>query len=104
MSRFFRRLLVVFSFVMMSSLAYGQGGGDSFIDLEDIKVEVKIELPRVSITKIRKQPEFDQVELEKDFKPELLSILKAITYTSITSGRVENVPDIEALATKPRQF
>lgn len=102
--------ILFFSFFIcffMNSTASAQQtddvGGDVLL-LEEIKVEVKIEEPRVAIIKSRKKPEFDHIELEKSFKPELLAILKSVSYTSVSSGKVEVIPDIKALANKSREI
>ena len=78
------------------------GGG--VIRLQAIEVKAKVEVPRVTITKTRKKPKFNYVELEKDYRIELLSLLKSINYQSITSGRVEPIKDYQALAAKPRSL
>jgi len=85
-----------------SQQADGVDGG--VLLLEEIKVEVKVEEPRVAIIKSRKKPEFDHIELEKSFKPELLAILKSVTYTSVSSGKVESIPDIKVLVNKSREI
>lgn len=100
-------LIIIFGVLIGTNVSFAQAadnaGGDVLM-LEEIKVEVKIEEPRVAITKSRKKPTFDHIELEKNFKPELLSILKSITYTSVSSGKVETIPDIKLIANKPRQL
>jgi hypothetical protein len=79
-------------------------GGGGVLRLETIKVKAKVEIPRVTITKTRRKPKFNYVELEKDYRIELLSILKAFTYQSITSGWVKEIEDYKALVNKPRRL
>jgi hypothetical protein len=49
-------------------------GGSGFIDLsgEAVRIKAEPEKPRVSIFSDRIRPQFDEVNLEKSFMPELL--------------------------------
>ena len=99
-------LVLLFASAFLSKGAYAQQedfvrGG--VLELDVIKVEVKVEEPRVTITKSRKKPEFNYIELEKNFNVELLAILKSIKYHSVTSGKVQEIPDIDLLIDKNRR-
>jgi hypothetical protein len=72
--------------------------------LDEIRVEVQVEAPRVTITKVRKKPVFDYLQLEKDFNVEMLALLNSVNYQSVTSGRVEGIDDIDKLIKIPRQL
>lgn len=75
---------------------------DQIIDLGEIKIDARVELPQVQILDKRIEPNFEDVRAEKSFQDELHNPSEEIKFNAITSGKVQPISDISALLQKKR--
>jgi hypothetical protein len=80
----------------------GQTQQDQVLDLGEIKIDARVELPQVQILDQRVQPDFEDVRAEKSFQAELAGSSEQLQFTAITSGKVTKIKDIKALLDKKR--
>ena len=82
-----------------------QGAGqqrDQVLDLGEIKIDARVELPQVQILNKRLQPDFEDIKAEKSFQSELSGASEQLKFTAITSGKVRQIKDINSLLNKKR--
>lgn len=72
------------------------------LDLGEIRIDARVELPQVQIFDRRITPAFDDVRAEKSFKEELSAKAEAISFEAITSGKIEKINNINSLLNKNR--
>jgi hypothetical protein len=75
---------------------------DRIIDLGEIQIDARVELPQVQILDKRIEPNFEDVRAEKSFQSELTGTPEFLKFNAITSGKVKPIPDIRALLDKKR--
>lgn len=75
---------------------------DRIIDLGEIKIDARVELPQVQILDKRIEPNFEDVRAEKSFQSELAGTSEYLRFSAITSGKVKPIPDVKALLSKKR--
>lgn len=75
---------------------------DQVLDLGEIKIDARVELPQVQILDKRLQPDFEDIEAEKSFQAELGGASEQLKFTAITGGKVRPIKDIETLLNKKR--
>ena len=75
---------------------------DQVLDLGEIKIDARVELPQVQILNKRLQPDFEDIQAEKSFRSELSGTSEQLKFTAITSGKVRQIKDISALLNKKR--
>lgn len=75
---------------------------DQVIDLGEIKIDARVELPQVQILNKRLEPDFEDIQAEKSFQSELHSTSEQLKFTAITSGKVKQIKDINELLNKKR--
>lgn len=78
------------------------GTQNRIIDLGEIKIDARVELPQVQILDKRIEPNFEDVRAEKSFQSELTGKSEYMKFSAITSGKVKPIPDIKALLSKKR--
>ncbi len=79
-----------------------QQPGSKVIQLEELKIDVRQELPTVQILDRRIKGEFEQVKVSKDFQAELTGQTEKIVFKPITSGRVGLIENASQLLSKKR--
>lgn len=72
------------------------------IQLKELKIDVRQELPTVQILDRRIEGEFEQVKVAKDFQAELIGQTEKILFNPITSGRVQPIENPARLLAKKR--
>lgn len=75
---------------------------DRIIDLGEIKIDARVELPQVQILNKRIEPNFEDVRAQKSFQSELTGTSEYLKFNAITSGKVKPIPDVKALLSKKR--
>jgi hypothetical protein len=75
---------------------------DQVLDLGEIKIDARVELPQVQILNKRLQPDFEDIKAEKSFQSELSGASEQLKFTAITSGKVRQIKDINSLLNKKR--
>ncbi len=75
---------------------------DRVMDLGEIKIDARVELPQVQILDQRIQPDFEDVRAEKSFQAELTGSSEQLKFNAITSGKVTKIKDIKALLNRKR--
>jgi hypothetical protein len=65
-------------------------------------ISARMELPQVRMFEKRLNPDFKKLSAEKSFSEELSPQAEGIKYEPITSGKVNNIDNIEALLKKKR--
>lgn len=75
---------------------------DQVLDLGEIKIDARVELPQVQILNKRLQPDFQDIQAEKSYQAELSGATEQMKFTAITSGKVRQIKDIQALLNKKR--
>jgi len=75
---------------------------EQVLDLGEIKIDARVELPQVQILNKRLQPDFEDIKAEKSFQAELSGASEQMKFTAITSGKVRPIKDINALLNKKR--
>lgn len=75
---------------------------DQVLDLGEIKIDARVELPQVQILNKRLQPDFEDIKAEKSFQSELSGASEQMKFTAITSGKVRPIKDVDALLNKKR--
>ncbi|NIT54737.1 MAG: hypothetical protein GWN00_00375 [Aliifodinibius sp.] len=72
------------------------------IELEAQILDARAELPQVQILDTRKSPDFEEVKVEKSFRAELSGKTEELKYTPITSNKIKQIKNIDALLNKKR--
>jgi hypothetical protein len=76
------------------------------IDLTELgktyTISARMELPQVRMFEKRINPDFKKLSAEKSFTDELSPEAEGIKYEPITSGKVKNIDNVEALLKKKR--
>ena len=76
--------------------------GDQVLDLGEIQIDARVELPQVQILNKRLQPTFEDIKAEKSFQAELSGSSEQLKFTAVTSGKVRQIKNIDALLNKKR--
>jgi len=107
-------LIILFSCLVMWQIGLAQQAdtpnepqqGSTVIDLTKLgktyTISARMELPQVRIFDRRITPDFKEVTAEKSFIGELSTRAEQIEFEPITSGRVDPIPNVEALLKKKR--
>jgi hypothetical protein len=99
-------LLVLFCSLSLSAQDTPQQSAgqqrDQVLELGEIKIDARVELPQVQILNKRLQPDFEDIKAEKSFQAELSGASEQMKFTAITSGKVRPIKDIDALLNKKR--
>ena len=72
------------------------------IQIRDVIIDARIELPQVQILDKRKVSDFDEVKVEKSFKTELSGKNEEVRFSPVTSGKVKRIKNVTALINKRR--
>jgi hypothetical protein len=72
------------------------------IDLGDIKIDARVELPQIQIVDKRIEPDFEDVRAQKSYASELSGRSERMKFQAITSGRVETIKNMNTLLNKKR--
>ena len=99
--------LLIASLPVAAQQQQGQNQNQSnVIDLTQLgktyTISARMELPQVKIFDQRIVPDFKAVTAEKSFESELKSEAEVINYEPITSGKVEQIKNINELINKKR--
>lgn len=78
------------------------GQRDQVIDLGEIRIDARVELPQVQILDKRIEPNFEDVRAEKSFQEELHGPSEQLIFNAITSGKIQPIRDINVLLNKKR--
>ena len=104
------KLFVTLFITLLSVSLYAQSSNESpqtnqqsdIIDLGDIKIDARVELPQVQIIDKRIEPDFEDVRAQKSYSSELSGRSERMKFQAITSGKVETVKNINTLLNKKR--
>lgn len=105
----------IFFFILLTNLCFAQAtdttatdvtstGGSDFVDLSGQAVIIKAEpdRPRVNIIAVRIKPEFETIDLEKSFLPELTGRGERIVVVSRRQENEIQLIDIEKTLNRSR--
>ena len=108
-------LLSFLLIILLLQLSYSQEqqnqqpanqGEPTVIDLTQLgktyTISARMELPQVRMFEKRLNPDFKKLSAEKSFSEELSPEAEGIKYEPITSGKVKNIENVEALLKKKR--
>jgi hypothetical protein len=104
-SKFFLFLFLMSSLSLFAQAQQQQGTSqqqDQVLDLGEIKIDARVELPQVQILDKRLEPDFEDIKTEKSFQSELSSASELLKFTAITSGKVKPIKNINELLNKKR--
>jgi hypothetical protein len=104
-SKFFLFLFLISSLSLFAQDQQQQGTSqqqDQILDLGEIKIDARVELPQVQILDKRLEPDFEDIKTEKSFQSELSSASEQLKFTAITSGKVRPIENIKELLNKKR--
>ena len=105
-SKFFLFLFLISSLSLFAQDPQQQQGTsqqqDQVLDLGEIKIDARVELPQVQILDKRLEPDFEDIKTDKSFQSELSSASEQLKFTAITSGKVKSIKNINELLSKKR--
>jgi len=99
-------LLLTFTFLLNNIYAQntpqGQEQQPRVVEIGEIRIEARMELPQVQIIDKRIKPDFEAVRVEKSFALELSGTLEQIQITPLGSRRIKSIKNLEELLNKKR--
>lgn len=79
-----------------------QQGDSGVIQIEEQRLDTRLELPQIQILDKRKQIRFEEVKVEKSFQTEISGKNEKLQFKPNSSGKVRTIKNIPALVNKPR--
>ncbi len=79
-----------------------QQGDSGVLQIQEQRLDTRLELPQIQILDKRKQMRFEEVKVEKSFLTEISGKNEKLQFQPNTSGKVRAIKNIPALVNKPR--
>ncbi len=92
---------IIFPTILSAQQGNQQGGGN-VVNLGEIKLNIRAELPNVQIVDKRVSPDFENVKAEKQFDSEINGKNEYLKFEPLTSMKVRPIKNVQALLNKKR--